>query len=186
MSQGLSSFTVGPQSGTVKPRSSCHAVVRWTPSAAPQMHTSASTAAAQAVPAVPTATSGGEGRRQAQAQKGVRIASISATAAAAGNSAVTVELQGDPAQSSMAKAVPPTTLAQPACVAQSGFMTCRLRGGGDALPKRVLLHGELRMGLLKFKEKDLDLGPVPVGVRQGAVVLLRNIGTGNAAFRVCA
>ena len=54
------------------------------------------------------------------------------------------------------------------------------------MPKRVLLHGELPMGLLKFTEKDLDLGPVPVGVRQGAVVLLRNIGTGNAAFRVCA
>lgn len=68
--------------------------------------------------------------------------------------------------------------------AQDGHMTLKLKEGAEA-PMRVHLHGELPAGVLKFKERELNLGPVPVGVPQTVVVQIKNSGAGDAAYRVC-
>ncbi|KAF8055917.1 CFAP47 [Scenedesmus sp. PABB004] len=104
------------------------------------------------------------------------------SAAAGGGAAITVHLAGG-----AGAAAPPSGDAVAALGCQhSGFMTLRLRGGGDAAPKQVALHGELAVGELRFRERELDLGPVPLHERVGAVVALRNAGAADAAFKVTA
>ena len=66
---------------------------------------------------------------------------------------------------------------------QTGALTLRLRGGAD-VPQRVACNGELPGGVLRPREKEVSLGPAPVGEHQVAIVTLRNAGTGEAAFRV--
>jgi hypothetical protein len=39
-------------------------------------------------------------------------------------------------------------------------------------------------GALKFKEKEVQMGGVPVGARQESMVRLNNVGDGDAAYRV--
>jgi hypothetical protein len=56
---------------------------------------------------------------------------------------------------------------------------------GCSESRRIMLRGELPAGTLKFKEKEVCLGPVPQGELQAAVVQLKNTGSADAAFRVC-
>ncbi|KAI8473771.1 MAG: hypothetical protein J3K34DRAFT_497953 [Monoraphidium minutum] len=115
---GGAAFTVSPPSGTIKPKSTAEAAVRWRPAAAP----------------VPAA---------APAGKGV------------------------------------------AGLMQTAVMTLRLKGGAD-VPQRVSLVGELPGSCLKLRDKEVALGPVPVGEPRTAVVTLRNAGSREAAFRAVA
>jgi len=62
---------------------------------------------------------------------------------------------------------------------QLSFMKLMLKGGGDAPPK-VVLHGELPAGLLKFREKEVNMGPVPLHQQQTVVVQLKNAGADDA------
>ncbi|KAF6261116.1 hypothetical protein COO60DRAFT_1637017 [Scenedesmus sp. NREL 46B-D3] len=86
--------------------------------------------------------------------------------------------------------LPPNAGAESAAAAamagcqHTGFMTLKLKGGADAAPKKVMLHGELPVGLLKFKEKEINLGAVPLGCQQTFVAQLKNVGSADASYRV--
>jgi len=93
------------------------------------------------------------------------------------NSSITVELPAD------AVAPPPAAAASVGCQ-HTGYMTLKLKGGGDVPPKKVMLYGELPASMLKFASKELNLGPVPLFEQQTTLVQVKNAGSTDAAFRV--
>lgn len=93
------------------------------------------------------------------------------------NSSITVEL---PAES----AAPAPAAASAVGCQHTGYMTLKLKGGGDVPPKKVLLYGELPASMIKFAAKELNLGHVPLFEQQAAMVQLKNVGSTDAAFRV--
>ncbi|GMH42128.1 hypothetical protein BSKO_10047 [Bryopsis sp. KO-2023] len=56
--------------------------------------------------------------------------------------------------------------------------------GGSENHKKVRLRAELSEASLQFSNPTLDVGPIPCGVPQTIVVLVRNTGAHDAAFRV--
>eukprot|EP00775_Hariotina_reticulata_P012144 gene12144-12282_t len=185
-------FSVSPVSGIVKAKSTCTCTVRWTPGLA---------AKTKAKAAEVGASSGGSAsvqqgasiatQKQVKAVTSGRASPAMSAGAASGNGgnsalsplrnvsgAIAVELPPHAAEE-LASGVDSVTCQQ------TSFMKLMLKGGGDAPPKKVVLHGELPAGLLKFREKEVNLGPVPLHHQQTMVVQLKNTGTDDAAFRVC-
>lgn len=190
-------FSVSPVSGTVKPKSSCSVAVRWTPgtataaaAASPRLqskvqHTAESVsaagldklsskkqagkgAAAEVASSAPVTAAGGKAAASGDSKSG-------SNGGGSGNTAITVQLPSEAAADPAAAAV--------GCQ-HTSFMTLKLKGGADSAPKKVMLHGELPAGMLKFKEKEVNLGPVPLGCQQTAVVQLKNAGIAEASYRV--
>lgn len=162
-----SAFAATSASGTIKPKSTAEAVVRWRPAAAPP----------------PPAD--GKGAKGAASEAGKPAGGKGATAAPSAGKASSSK-QGTPAEAgsgagggnaAAAAAAPGESLMQ------TGVVTLRLTGGAD-VPQRVALVGELPGGCLKPREKEVSLGAVPVGEPQTATLTLRNTGSREAAFRV--
>jgi hypothetical protein len=163
-------FSVSPAAGIVKPKASCSVAVRWTPG------TAAAAAAA------------GGGKQLAAQQSSKSAAAATQPGAATGSSSSSIT--GN--KTALMVQLPPDAGAEAEAAAASagcqhtGFMTLKLKGGADAAPKKVMLHGELPVGLLKFKEKEINLGAVPLGCQQTFVAQLKNVGNADASFRVSA
>jgi hypothetical protein len=165
-------FAVSPASGTVKPKASCSAAVRWTPG------TAAAAAPGAGKQLAAQHSSKGPSAAAVTSQPGSSTGTGSSSSGSSGNkTALMVQL-------------PPDAGAEAAAVAaavgcqHTGFMTLKLKGGADAAPKKVMMHGELSVGLLKFKEKEINLGAVPLGCQQTFVAQLKNTGNADASFRV--
>ena len=162
-------FTVTPQTGTIEPKTTVEALVRWRP-----------VPAAPAAPAVLSSTSsakqpaGKTGRMPAAAAG----ADTGSKGGAAGKHGAAVARAGDSASAEGAAAE-----AAPAPLVQTAAMVLHARGGGSS-PQRVSLVAELPGGSLRFKEKEVAAGPVPVGEKQVLVLQIRNNGDGEGAFRV--
>lgn len=97
---------------------------------------------------------------------------------------ITVELPEDVAAAAAAAAVAAAAATAAMGCQHTGFMSLKLKGGGDLPPKKVMLHGELPASLLKFTDKELHLGPVPLHEEQTVLVHLQNTGSTDAAYRV--
>jgi hypothetical protein len=163
-------FSVSPASGTVKPKASCSVAVRWTPGNA------AATAASSGDKHL-TAQQSSKGAPGAATQPGKATGTGSNSSNSTGNkTALMVQLPPDLGAD--------TAAAETVGCQHTGFMTLKLRGGADAAPKKVMLHGELPVGLLKFKDKEINLGAVPLGCQQTFVVQLKNVGNADASYRV--
>lgn len=163
-------FSVSPASGIVKPKASCSVAVRWTPgTAAP----AATASANKQLSAQQSSKSGQGGAAAAQS-----AASTGTSSSSSGNkTALMVQLPPDAGAEAAAAAAA-------ASCQHTGFMTLKLKGGADAAPKKVMLHGELPVGLLKFKEKEINLGAVPLGCQQTFVAQLKKVGNADASYRV--
>lgn len=68
---------------------------------------------------------------------------------------------------------------------QQGVAVLKLQGAIDS-SKKVMLSAELPEGLLKFRERQVDSGPLPCGQPHTVTVQIANDGTREAAFRVLA
>jgi hypothetical protein len=165
-------FAVSPASGTVKPKASCSAAVRWTPG------TAAAAAPGAGKQLVAQQSSKGPSGAAVTSQPGSSTGTGSSSSSSSGNkTALMVQLPPDAGAEAAAAA------AAVGCQ-HTGFMTLKLKGGADAAPKKVMLHSELPVGLLKFKEKEINLGAVPLGCQQTFVAQLKNAGNADASFRV--
>eukprot|EP00878_Enallax_costatus_P027731 GHUV01029880.1.p1 GENE.GHUV01029880.1~~GHUV01029880.1.p1 ORF type:complete len:262 (+),score=98.63 GHUV01029880.1:1719-2504(+) len=190
-------FVATPASGTIKPKSSSSVVVRWTPGNAPPPAAPKAKGGAADAPADATATVGRPGTVKrsgskndskgpqpaasgtAAAADSAKTAAAPAEAATKRDSAVTVSLTAGSGPDAAAVADAAALGCQ-----HTGFMTLKVKGGADVAPKKVMLLGELPAGLLKFKEKEVNLGPVPLHEQQTSVVQLKNYGNAEASFRV--
>jgi hypothetical protein len=160
---GSPAFTVSPASGRIEPKKTAEATVQWIPTAPlPVCAAAAATGTQQGASPEATAKSAGKGAAAAGGKS-------KASAAAAG--------------SKQAGAAAAGAAGEGGWLVQSAAMVLRLKGSAD-VPQRVALVGELPSGCLRAREKEVALGPVPVGERQVAIVTLRNSGSGEAAFRV--
>ena len=176
-------FAPAPASGTLAPGKTEEVVVRWRPSAAPPAASGGGAGAGA------EAGAGGGGKAAAAGKTNSKKPAAEAAAAAAKEPAAAASAAGGGKKGGAKKdgeqaggaGVPPD---DDAPLMQTATLTVRLRGGADA-PQTVALTGQLPGGTLKLREKEVALGPVPVGERQTAVVTLRNAGSGEAAFRVC-
>jgi len=189
LSDQMPIFSVTPATGVVKAKATSTCTVRWTPGLA---------AKAKPKAAELGAPSGGPSSSQKGAsigaQKQVKAvapgrASPALSAASAGNNEGSSPVPTAKVSGAIAVELPPHAEGMAAAsdtvsCQQISFMKLMLKGGGDAPPKKVMLHGELPAGLLKFREKEVNLGPVPLHQQQTVVVQLKNAGTDDAAFRV--
>jgi hypothetical protein len=162
-------FTVTPASGRIEPKRTAEATVHWTPSVA----------LPQAVPTTPAPV----GAPGAGGDAGSKQGGGKGAAAAGGKGKGAGGAAGQPKQGPAAGEPAVGAAPDAGWLVESAAMTLRLKGGAD-VPQRVALVGELPSGCLRAREKEVALGPVPVGERQAAVVTLRNSGSGEAAFRV--
>jgi hypothetical protein len=234
-------FTVTPRTGIVKPRSSCQALVKWTPgapggkaaaqqpllqpleppakpaaasqqasasgpAAGPKLRKSTSSIkqlagsvagdaaageASKATSSRPLSKESSSKQAATAASQHSQSPSTEATAAGrnrrasgsqagglpANSSSITVELPAEPAPAAAAAA------AAVGCQ-HTGFMTLKLKGGGDVCPKRVVLFGELPASQLKIAVKEVNVGPVPLFEQQMVLVQIKNAGSTDATFRV--
>lgn len=152
-------------------------------------------AAAKAAAAATADGSQSPSKRTAAAGSGLAAAAASGKAAAAvadnkgpsgagstasiptNTSSITVELPAGMAP------LAPAAASAVGCQ-HTGYMTLKLKGGGDVPPKKVMLYGELPASLLKFAAKEINLGPVPLFEQQTALVQIKSTGSTDAAYRV--
>lgn len=152
MSNENSVFSVSPASGTIKPKSSCSVIVRWTPGNADHAAIKDSAAVTAQPPGSASTASGRTARSKrdstAESLKDTNTGSTAAAVdgkkqgiSASTTAAVSVSLTGADA----AEAVAVTDGAALGCQ-HTGFMSLKLKGGADAAPKKVMLLGELPAG----------------------------------------
>jgi len=169
-------FAITPAAGSIEPKRTVEVTVRWKPAVGAASGTATAPSAQQDATAAAAAKGGKAAAGKLASGKGA----AGKGAATAGSSPAAIASASNASSSSAAAAAAPQP---PTSLVQAASMTLRLERGAD-VPQRVALVGELPGGQLRLKEKEVTLGPVPVGELQTVVLVLRNTGTGKAAFRV--